>query len=99
MPAGIEQLRLLLTQYVTSDATAERTQRLVFQRLLSCHHVQLGGENKKHMEKLYEVMLELLAVVAAEGDISLCNSLTIGLWAAAQQVPVTAAAAGLRALR
>ena len=93
MPASMEQLRHLLTQYVRSDATAERAQRLVLQRLLSCHHVQLGGENKKHMEKLYEVMLELLAVAASEGDITLCNSLTIGLWAAAQQVPVFAAAA------
>jgi len=93
MPASIDQLRHLLTQYVRSDATAERAQRLVLQRLLSCHHVQLGGENKKHMEKLYEVMLELLAVAAADGDITLCNSLTIGLWAAAQQVPVSAAAA------
>jgi nucleolar protein 14 len=93
MPASIEQLRILLSQYVKSDATAERTQRLVLQRLLSCHHIQLGGENKKLMEKLYDVMLELLAVVASEGDIALCNSLTIGLWAAAQQVPVFAAAA------
>jgi nucleolar protein 14 len=93
MPTSIEQLRALLTEYVKSDATAERTQRLVLQRLLSCHHVQLGGENKKHMEKLYEVMLELLAVAASEGDTTLCNSLTIGLWAAAQQVPSSAAAA------
>jgi nucleolar protein 14 len=93
LPASIEQLKALLTEFVRSDATAERTQRLVLQRLLSCHHVQLGGENKKLMEKLYDIMLELLAVVAAEGDVVLCNSLTIGLWAAAQQVPVFAAAA------
>lgn len=93
MPISVEQLRVLLTQYVTSDATAERTQRLVIQRLLSCHHIQLGGENKKLMEKLYDVMLELLAVAASEGDITMCNSLTIGLWATAQQVPVFAAAA------
>jgi nucleolar protein 14 len=93
LPANTEQLKALLTKYVKCDATAERTQRLVIQRLLSCHHVQLGGENKKLMEKLYEVMLELLAVVAFEGDITICNSLTIGLWAAAQQVPVFAAAA------
>jgi nucleolar protein 14 len=93
MPTSVEQLRVLLTQYVTSDDSAERTQRLVLQRLLSCHHIQLGGENKRLMEKLYDVMLELLAVVASEGDITMCNSLTIGLWAAAQQVPLIAAAA------
>ncbi|KAJ3182417.1 nucleolar complex protein 14 [Geranomyces variabilis] len=79
---------------LVQDRTAEE-QSTIVQRIRALHHVKLGGDNRRKLERLLDVLLEhLIYLTSADQtsvDLAAANALSIPVIELAQQFPEQAA--------